>query len=109
ELAIHPLHRAATVIEQLIRAGISAARATGATAVRVWAFQPNLVDELRAAGFETERELRQLRVDLPISARAALPATLAEARFRPGIDDRAWLEVNNAAFRHHPENGSWTR
>jgi mycothiol synthase len=108
EIAIHPLHRSHDVIEQLIASGVDAASDTGATRVRVWAFQPNMVDELRAAGFRGERELRQLRVDLPLAETATVPSGFVEERFRPGIDDDAWLRVNNSAFRAHPENGSWT-
>ena len=108
EIAIHPLHRSHGVIERLVGAGIATAADTGAARVRVWAFQPNMVDELRAAGFRGERELRQLRVDLPLAETATLPSGFVEGRFRPGIDDDAWLRVNNAAFHAHPENGSWT-
>lgn len=108
EIAVHPLHRSHRVISHLISAGVDAARETGATTVRVWAFQPNMVDELRQAGFRGERELRQLRIDLPVTATAPLPDGMSESRFRPGRDEEAWLAVNNAAFRFHPENGSWT-
>ncbi|HSJ27656.1 MAG TPA: mycothiol synthase [Acidimicrobiia bacterium] len=109
ELAVHPLHRSHDVFARLIEEGVGQAVESGAHAVRVWAFQPNMVDELRRSGFTIERELRQLRVDLPLDTAAELPAGLREGRFRVGRDEDAWLEVNNAAFRAHPENGSWTQ
>jgi mycothiol synthase len=109
EMAIHPLHRSHAVIDELVREGVAAASEMYAAAVRVWAFQPNMVDRLRAAGFRTERELRQLRIDLPTTESAPPPAGMEERRFRPGADEEAWLAVNNAAFSDHPENGSWTR
>ena len=33
----------------------------------------------------------------------------AAGPFRRGVDEGAWLEVNNAALRGHPENGDLTR
>lgn len=108
EIAIHPLHRSHAVISDSIAAGLDASRATGADRVRVWAFQPNMVAEYQAAGFTPERELRQLRIDLPVDIDVDLPEGTVEARFRPDRDVDAWLEVNNSAFDWHPENGSWT-
>jgi mycothiol synthase len=109
ELVIHPLHRSHGVFARLIEEGVTQAATSGARAVRVWAFQPNLVDELRRSGFTVERELRQLRIDVPAGVTADLPAGMREGRFEVGRDESAWLQVNNAAFRDHPENGSWTR
>lgn len=108
EVAIHPLRRSHQVIAESIAIGLRTAREEGATRVRVWVFQPNMVDELQRAGFTPERELRQLRIDLPLDVDIALPAGMEEARFRPDRDVEAWLDVNNAAFEWHPENGAWT-
>lgn len=37
-----------------------------------------------------------------------LPADQHVDAFRPGIDEDAWLDLNAAAFAHHPEQGRMT-
>lgn len=108
ELAFHPLHRARSLMDQAIAVGVATIEEAGGDRVRVWAFQPHLVQALLAAGFSRDRELRQLWVALPVASQQAIPAGIRFASFRVGVDEKAWLDVNNRAFAEHPENGAWT-
>ena len=108
EVALHPMHRQSGHFGHLVDAGVEHARAQGADMVRMWAFQPNYVEVLLDMGFDEERELRQVRRPLPYPGDSKLPAEFELRAFRPGVDEEAWLAVNNAAFAGHPENGSWT-
>jgi mycothiol synthase len=60
-------------------------------------------------GFHQERDLLQMRVDLPLPPDIVAGSRPVEVRpFRPGQDDEAWLAINNQAFDGHPEQGGWT-
>jgi len=62
----------------------------------------------RQCGFREDRRLLQMRLDLEPDLVAQLEAVAVETRtFRPGVDDSAWLAVNNRAFAVHGEQGSW--
>lgn len=64
-------------------------------------------DEVAAArGLRVARRLFQLRRDLPLPPELGSPA--ATRQFRPGLDERPWLEVNAAAFEWHHDQGRWT-
>lgn len=108
EFALHPLHRSRAEVRDLVGAALEQVRAGGGTTARVWAFQPHLVSVLEEAGFVPERELRQLRVGLPLPERPEFPPGVEIHPFRVGRDEEQWLSVNNAAFEGHPENGAWT-
>lgn len=71
--------------------------------------RPFAVEVATALGFAARRELLQMRRALPVAAdhRARRPAPTPRP-FRPGIDDAAWLRVNNRAFAHHPDQGAET-
>jgi mycothiol synthase len=58
-----------------------------------------------AAGLALTRAVLQLRVPLPLAE--PVPA-IATSAFRPGIDDDAFLSVNNRAFEWHPDQAGWT-
>ena len=68
-----------------------------------------LMPALDARGFRRTRELHQLRrpaTELPADPPLAPDVTVRP--FVPGEDDRAWLDLNAAAFAHHPEQGRWS-
>ena len=56
-------------------------------------------------GFAPVRVLHEMRRSLPLDQHA----TIATRDFVPGVDDDAWLAVNNRAFSEHGEQGGWTR
>ena len=106
-LAIDPLHRSSELLALLLEDATEESRRAGATRLRFWVFQPAVAGILHRHGFELERELRQLRCDLPAVDVPALEQGLEIRGFVPGSDDAAWLDVNNRAFAGHPENGAW--
>ncbi len=108
EMAVHPLHRNADMMDRVVEIGVGLVRARRGTLVRAWAFSAPVVAALRDSGFEPERELRQLRRSLPHPQRPEFPAGVTVQGFRPGRDEEVWLSLNNAAFAWHPENGAWT-
>jgi mycothiol synthase len=109
EMAFHPLFRSSDLVTALLDKAVERVGELGATTVRMWAFQPKIVEVLEAAGFVPERELRLLRIGLPVLAESEFPGGIEVRGFRPGSDDAEWIAVNNSAFSGHPENGNWTR
>lgn len=59
---------------------------------------------LGEAGFMAERVLLHMTVGLPVSIET--DSGLKFTGFRIG-DEQRWLELNNDAFRGHPEQGEW--
>ena len=93
------VHKART---QLLQHVVSAL--PDGSAVTWWTHgDPGSEDTAASLGLHPGRTLLQMRRTLP------LPATtdLAVRPFRPGADEQQWLEVNNAAFGWHGEQGGW--
>jgi mycothiol synthase len=78
--------------------------------VTVWFHGASEADDAlaRAAGLTLDRELRQLRVGLPLPEPVRWPDGVTVRTFRVGEDEDAWVRVNNRAFAGHPEQGAWT-
>jgi len=103
EIVVHPEHRREGIGTTLL-----AAMPTG---VRVWAHGSSEAGTAfaQARGLTPVRDLQLLSLDLgdelpPVD----LPEGLVVRRFRPGVDDQAWVAVNAAAFVEHPEQGRLT-
>ncbi len=108
EILVHPDLRRHGIGRLLVR---SLERASPDGRLRLWAHGQLAGARALAAmlGYESSRELWQMRRSLyaplpPIE----LPAGFRLRAFEPGRDDRAWLDVNAAAFADHPEQGTWT-
>jgi mycothiol synthase len=52
------------------------------------------------------RMLQLMRVSLPVPVEP-VPDGFTLRNFESHHDEEAWLEQNNAAFAHHPEQGAW--
>ena len=114
DLIVHPHHRydSMEIAPELISSALSIVASEGGGHVHWWVFEPNNIHRELAseAGLTTGRQLLQLRRSLPLPEE--FTSTIHDFpvnAFRVGIDEEAWLSVNNAAFRSHPEQGGWTR
>jgi mycothiol synthase len=108
EFVVHPLYRAPDerIGVDLVRAALAEISREGGGHVHVWVPKPDEHDDAlaEACGLQRGRELLQMRRSLPLDDP---PPALAVRAFRPGVDESAWLAVNNRAFRAHPEQGAW--
>ncbi len=109
DLVIDPHHRydALQIAPLLLGEATDVIRTEGGGHVHYWVYEPTDAHARIAAavGLEPGRDLWQMRVPLPL----AEATDLVTRPFEPGRDEAAWLEVNNAAFDWHPEQGDWTR
>jgi mycothiol synthase len=93
------------------RAIITAALEHAHGPLRLWAHGGLAESALMAEhlGFQRIRVLFQLRRSLSATLPpAVLPDGVTVRTFQPGVDDEAWLAVNDRAFASHPEQGHWT-
>ncbi len=108
ELVVHPAHRGKGIGRALVSATLAE---TPDGRLRLWAHgdHPGAAALAASMGFRESRSLWQMRRSLYAALPPAeLPAGVTVRNFEPGRDDEAWVRLNAAAFRDHPEQGSWT-
>jgi mycothiol synthase len=109
ELVIHPAHRRRGYGTSLLGRVLELADGHG---VRIWAHGdlPGTAALASKSGLTRIRALFQLRMALAGAPDTdpVFPAGVTVRTFVPGADEAAWLGVNQRAFAHHPEQGSWT-
>ena len=77
-------------------------------AVTWWTHDPHTAGPLAdSLGLVPGRALLQMRRPLPLPVTEVSDHGVALRTFRVGSDETAWLEVNNAAFQWHAEQGGW--
>lgn len=94
---------------ELVRQAVAEVRDRGGSSVHHWITDLSLGDVLRRHDFALDRGLHRMRRRLPADALPQFPADVQIRAFDPATDVDAWLEVNNAAFAGHAENGNWDR
>ncbi|MDQ6945589.1 MAG: mycothiol synthase [Actinomycetota bacterium] len=108
EFVVDPHHRQtdAAIGTTLVETALSVVRSEGGGHVHLWVPKPGADHDriAEATGLKRGRELRQLRRALPVGG--AAPKLVVQP-FRVGVDEEAWLEVNNRAFKWHTEQGGW--
>jgi mycothiol synthase len=108
ELAVLPEYRRRGVGGELVRALLD--RSRGRT-LRVWAHgeHPAATRLAQRYGFTVARSLWRMGRSLldPPLAQPNWPDGVRVRPFRVGVDEAAFVEVNNRAFAGHPEQGGW--
>lgn len=115
ELVIHPEivgDDRSELIGQLVAQATQGVADRGGGTVHWWVTAVDESSERLAAatGVRSGRTLHQMRVTLPLDATTIASARLDDLPIRSfvvGQDEPAWIEVNNAAFRSHAEQGGW--
>lgn len=104
ELVIHPNHRGEGLGRELL-SEISAI----APAARLWSHGdlPSAQKLALDNGFQRVRTLIQMRRSL-IETLPQGERSITLRSFLPGLDDTAWISLNNRSFQSHPEQGQWT-
>jgi mycothiol synthase len=108
EVVVHPDMRRRGIGRALVG---QLAGLTAGGRLRLWAHgsHPGAEELATTLGFRRARALWQMRRSLfaPLPA-PELPDGVTVRTFVPGEDEERWVEVNNAAFAEHPDQGRWT-
>lgn len=103
ELVVHPLHRGHGLGRALLE------EICGITSPRLWAHGdlPSAKKLAQDNGLVRVRTVIQMR--RPFAQPLPKDSKNVDLRsFLPGIDDEAWIALNNRVFQDHPEQSDWS-
>ena len=103
ELVIAPKFRGKGIGSKLIKT------LTQTPKLRLWSHGdlPGAKNLALANGFKRVRTVIQMRRSLTDLTEEINP-NISIRSFLPGIDNQSWLELNNRAFKNHPEQSNWS-
>jgi mycothiol synthase len=109
EIVVHPEHRGIGVEVAVAERALELVREAGGGHLHLWVFQPTEIHDgiAHRLGLKRGRDLLHMRVAMPPTAKAELPAGIEVRPLEIGRDEKSWLDLNNRAFEHHPEQGAW--
>ena len=110
ELVVDPKFRGAEVGRQLLSKAIEIC----GKELRLWVHGDQPAANALATSFGFEKIRTVLQMSKPLTDIQQLPDLSKEVgkdimirSFLPGIDNDAWLALNNNVFKEHPEQGNW--
>jgi mycothiol synthase len=108
-VVVDPARRQSGIAADLVRRALDVMREAGGGNAELWAFGADqaAVEVARATGFTPDRELWQMRVELPLEP-PVWPAGITVRSFDAARDEDEWLHVNNRAFASDPDQSGWT-
>ena len=114
DLVVDPLHRGETteIGTALLSEATKIIAEEGGGHVHWWVSSATAEHDALAKnlGLKFGRTLLQMQVSLPLPENLLVATKeVSTQSFRVGVDDDAWLSVNNRAFSDHPEQGGWTK
>jgi mycothiol synthase len=103
ELVIAPKFRGKGIGSELLKS------LTQTPKLRLWSHGdlPGAKNLALANGFKRVRTVIQMRRSLTDLTEEIDP-NISIRSFLPGIDNQSWLDLNNRAFKNHPEQSNWS-
>ena len=106
ELVVDPTHQSQGIGQQLLGAAIKICGEN----LRLWVHGEQEAAHSLTASFNFEKIRTVLQMSKSLTDIQPLPTIDKEIiirSFLSGIDNDAWLELNNKVFKDHPEQGGW--
>jgi len=107
ELIVDPKYRNQDVAKELLTKAIGVC----GVRLRLWVHNQTADTHLLTHYFNFEKIRSVLQMSKEQGEIITLPAidpAITIRGFLPGIDDTAWLDLNNTVFKDHPEQGNWS-